>query len=462
MEHEELSKLVEKFDEELKSRNISRRDAIKLAALSSAMFLLTPNSSVAATSAKAAGKGANILIVGAGAAGCSIASFLSKNIDDIKITIIEPNPKSVRYQPGQTLIGAGVWEKEDIMGNTADYLPSSVKWIQDKVSEFDPDNNKVTTEKNGQIDYDFMVVAAGLELNYEVIDGMSRDLVGKNGISSVYFADGAVKTWKLIQEFMESAKNKKDLKAIYTQPNTPIKCGGAPKKMAFLTHARFRDANLRDNISIDFYPSGGKFFGVKEYNEATKKYFKARNMNYHFGNNLVAIEPEAKKATFENKDGRFDLEYDFIHVVPPMSAPKAVKNSNLGFSEGKLVSGGWIDVSKDTMQHSRYKNIFALGDVAGLPTSKSAAAVREEYKICGKNLISVIKGKEPKEIYDGYTACPLITDLGKVMMAEFNYKKEMSPKLPFLDPAQERWLWWFVKVYMLKPMYFHLMLTSRG
>lgn len=462
MNKKQIKSLISEIDKEIKNQSLSRRDAIKLAGLSSAAFLLSPKSTNAATIAKAEANGANIVIVGAGAAGCSTASYLANNLNNAKITIIEPNSQSIRYQPGQTLIGAGVWTKDDIMRNTADFLPNSVKWVQDEVSEFNPENNKVSTKKSGEISYDFLVIAAGLQLNYEAIEGMSQDLVGQNGIGSIYFEDGAVKTWKLLQDLMESAKSKKDLKALYSQPNTPVKCGGAPKKIAFLTHARFRDAGLRDNVSIDFYPSGSKFFGVKEYNEATIKYFKARNMNYHFGNNLVAIDADAKKATFEGKDGKFSLDYDFIHIVPPMSAPNAVKNSNLGFSEGKLASGGWVDVSKDTLVHSKFKNIFALGDVAGIPTSKSAAAVREEYKICGSNLVSVINGQEPTSIYDGYTACPLITDLGKVMMAEFNYKKEMAPKLPFLDPAQERWLWWFVKVYMLKPMYFHLMLSARG
>lgn len=480
MIHENVDILCNELDKELKKRGLSRRDALKLAGIGTASFMLNPTEMQAATRAEASDVKGKIVIVGGGAAGCSIASLLSKKISNPDITIIEPNPQSVSYQPGQTLIAAGVWKKEDIMGDNVDYYPSSAKWIQDSVKEFDPDKNSVITEKNGVIAYDILVVATGLQLNYEEIDGLSESVIGTNGIGSIYFADGAVKTWELMQEFVASAKSGKKVQGVFTHPNTPIKCGGAPKKIMNLTHARLVEAGARENAELTFYPNGGSMFGVPEYHEAIVNQFKARDLKWNYKHNLVAVNPAKKIATFEHhflEKGEWDADleeftmiprtklvdvaYDFLHVTPPMSAPDVVKNSPLSWKRGSAAKGGWVEVEKETLQHTRYPNVFSLGDVAGIPMGKTGGSVRKQYTVAAQNIIDVLEKKKPSAKYGGYTVCPLITGLGTVMLAEFDWSKKPTPSFP-LDPSQERWIWWILKVYMLKPMYFHGMLTGRA
>lgn len=479
MHEKEISDFYEQLDNQLKKGGLSRRDALKLAGLSSMAFMLNPTKSNAQEKKKTPSQGSHIVIVGGGAAGCSISNYLANNIDNPKITIIEPDKQSISYQPGQTLIGAGVWTKDDIVGNTAEYLPSNIKWIEDKATEFDPDSNQVKTAKNGTISYDFLVVATGLQLNYEHIQGLSKEMIGTNGIGSVYFANGAVKTWKLMQEFIEQSK-KKHVQGVFTHPNTPIKCGGAPKKIMYLTHARLRDAKTRQNSTLTFYPNGGAMFGVPEYHEAIVKQFEKRDMKYQYKHNLIEVDAAAKKAKFQHHfliKGEYDpdieeytmipqtkeviVDYDFLHVTPPMSAPNAVKNSLLSWQKGSASKGGWVELKKETLQHTRYPNVFALGDVAGIPMGKTGGSVRKQYTVCANNLISVMSGKEPKAKYDGYTVCPLITDIGTVMLAEFDWSGKPKPSFP-LDPSVERWIWWILKVYMLKPMYFYGMLKGRA
>lgn len=448
----------DEFEELVKKSGLNRRDALKLMGLA-ALFLVSSPTPARAMGPKIDAKGLNFVIAGGGAGGCTVANFISKNINNAKITIIEPNPQSVSYQPGQSLIGGGVWTKDQIVKESKNFFPKEATWLQESVVEFDPQNNSLTTDKNKKISYDYLIIATGLVLHYDKIDGLNKNMVGQNGISSIYFADGAVKTWDLMREFINNAKNKKESKALFTQPRGAIKCGGAPKKIAFLTAARLKEAKTSANI--DFYAVSGNFFGNEIYNEATKKYFQARNMNYHFKNELISIDRAAKIATFRNEAGNsYDEKYDFIHIVPPMSAPQVLMDSDLALKEGK--SKGYADTNQYTMQHNKFKNVFCIGDSSSVPTSKTGAAIREQYKVLGENLISQIKGEELKAKYNGYTACPLITDLGKVMMAEFKYNNELAPTLGFLDPSKERWFWWFVKVYILKPMYFYGMLKARA
>jgi len=478
---EDIDQVCRELDKELNKRGISRRDALKLAGVGTASFLLNPSEASAATKAVASSdvKG-KIVIVGGGAAGCSIASLLVNKLSNPDITVIEPNPNSVSYQPGQTLIAAGVWQPEDIVGESKDFLPSEAKWLKDSVVEFLPDNNKVVTSKNGTISYDFLVVATGLQLNYEKIEGLSRDVIGTNGIGSVYFADGAKRTWSEMQKFVAAAKSGKKVEGVFSHPNTPIKCGGAPKKIMYLTHARLKEANARENATLTFYPNGGKMFGVPEYHEAIVKQFEARDMKWHYKHNLVAVDPGKKIATFDHKylvKGEWDedleeydmipqvkqveVPFDFLHVTPPMSAPDAVKASPLSWQRGSASKGGWVELNKETLQHTRYSNVFGLGDVAGIPMGKTGGSVRKQYVVAAQNLIDVMGGKAPTKKYGGYTVCPLITDIGTVMLAEFDWSKKPTPSFP-LDPTKERWIWWILKVYMLKPMYFYGMLKGRA
>jgi len=469
---------------------MSRRDAMKFMAASpiAAGVLAGATTSSDAIASSATGK---IVIVGGGLAGMSTAARLTNTLSNPDITVIEPDPKSVSYQPGQTLVAGGVWEPNDVVFMRDDHLPSGVTLVKDTAVTFDPDNNSLTTAGGQTITYDYLIIATGLQLNYGAISGLDGTItstnadngavtskVGKNGVHSIYFQDGAAATWKGIQELIAKAKahtGSEKLQALFTHPNTPVKCGGAPKKIMYLTHARLVEAGVRDKVEMTFLPNGGKMFGVKEYHEAIVEQFKTRGFKWEYKTNLVALDTAAKVATFQNhwlEKGEWDEDieeytmvpmskniekkYDFIHVTPPMKAPDTIGNSPLGSRKG------WVPVKKETLQHVKFKNVFCLGDVAAVPMGKTGGSARKQYKVVVDNLIAVMEKKSTlPAAYAGYTVCPLITSIGTVMLAEFNWTKKPTPSFP-LDPTQERWIWWLLKVYALKPMTIYGMLSGRA
>ena len=475
---------------------MSRRDALKFMSVSPVAASIVAGTTVGAASAVASDVKGKIVIVGGGLAGMSTAARLNNTISDADITVIEPDPTSVSYQPGQTLVGAGIWDKEDIIYNRDEYLPSGVKLIKGSVTAFDPDNNSVTVDGKQEVKYDQLVVATGVMLNYAAIKGLdgvitssgtdnaaAKAKVGKDGLHSIYFRDGAEATYKGFEELIAKAKAHKGpekLQAIFTHPNTPIKCGGAPKKIMYLMNSRLEEAGVRDKVELTFYPNGGGMFGIKDYHTAIVEQFKTRDFKWHYKHNLIEVDTATKTAVFDKhwkekgaydedleeyamvtKHERVEVKYDFIHVTPPMKAPDVVGKSAIG--SGK----GWVPVNKETLQHVKYKNVWSLGDVAAVPMGKTGGSARKQYKVVVDNMIASMEGKSLTSKYDGYTVCPLITSIGTVMLAEFNWASKKpgsgvnAASFP-LDPTQERWIWWLLKVYALKPMTIHGMLSGNA
>jgi len=475
-----MSKLELNALNEIQS-GISRRQALRVMGLSPiAAGVLASTGSGTVTKASASGAKGKIVIVGGGAGAIMAMARLRGALSHPDITIIAPNEIHI-YQPGQVFVAAGELQPQDIIGSNLDFIPNDVKWIKDEVSTFDPDNNALITRNGEKVTYDYLVVATGLVYHYDHIEGLNSEMIGKNGISSVYLNDlekgtaqGGEITWKWFNDLKESAKKGKP-RVICTQPATPIKCGGAPQKILYLSDDYLKQEGL--TAEFTFALNGDKLFGVKEVNETLMNVVQPRygNITNKFGHNLVAIDAEKKIATFEHKvetKGAYDedleeyemittvaripMEYDFIHIVPPMSASDAVVNSPLSWQKG--TAKGWLEVDRETLQHTRYPNVFGIGDVCGTPLGKTGGTARHHAPIMVANLLAQMESKALKDKFDGYTVCPLKTQYGKIILAEFNYLGA-APSFP-LAVEEERWIWWAFDLYMLKPMYWHLMMRG--
>ncbi len=388
-----------------------------------------------------------VIIVGAGAAGISVAARLLAARPGLDVAIIEPS-ETHYYQPLWTLVGGGVFKKEETARRQADVIPNGATWIRDAVTAFEPEKNAVITRDEQRYTYDFLVVAPGIQLNWSAIKGLEGQ-VGKNGICSNYSYETVDSTWENLEKFKEG-------NAIFTFPSTPIKCAGAPQKIMWLVEHYLEKNNLRDASNVIYASATAGIFGIKRYGDALNKLVEARNIKTHFRRNLVEVRPDKKEAVFEDLDGgeKLVLKYDMLHVVPPQGPPDFVKNSPLANSEG------WVDVHKFTTQHNKYPNVFGLGDGSSLPTSRTGAAVRKEAPVTATNLLAAMDGKPLTASYDGYASCPLVTGYGRLMLAEFGYDGKIMETFPF-DQTRERYSMYMLKAYGLPEMYWHGMLEGR-
>lgn len=389
-----------------------------------------------------------VLIVGGGTAGITVAAQLKKRLKAGEIAIVEPSTKHY-YQPLWTLVGGGIFPKERSEREEKDYIPDGVEWIQARVTEFYPEKNTVLTDKHGEIGYEYLVVCPGIQINWHLVKGLKESL-GKNGVCSNYAYETVESTWENIRNLNEGI-------AVFTQPNTPIKCGGAPQKIAYLAEDYFRLNGRRDRIVVKFISGMPSIFSVKKYADALMKHCQQTDIETLFKHNLVEIRPEKKEAIFINLDTQQELvqPYDMIHVTPPMGPPDLIKNSPLADS------AGWVDVNKSTLQHNKYQNVFGLGDASSLPTSKTGAAIRKQAPVLVKNLLSLMKGEALTASYDGYTSCPLVTGYDSLILAEFDYDLNPRETFPF-DQSKERYSMFLLKKYVLPPLYWHGMLRGRA
>ncbi len=392
---------------------------------------------------------ARIVIIGAGAAGTALANRLVDRLDGAEITIIDPRERHL-YQPGLSLVAAGLKPADYVVSTTAEWLPSGVTLIPEAVAAVDPEARTVATAGGQTLDYDFLVVAPGLILDHDAIEGFSLDMVGGNGIGALYAGpEAAASTWAAAARFVEEGG-----RGLFTRPATEMKCAGAPLKHTFLIDDRLRRAGNREAAELVYAAPQGGLFGVPIVAEKVRMLFADRGIETRMQRTLQSIDPGAKIATFTDADGfTREEDYDYIHIIPPQRAPDFVRQSGLSW-EDRWTDQGWVDCDQYTMRHNRYDNIWAVGDVAGVPKGKTAASVKWQVPVVEDHLVAATQGEDGTERYNGYTSCPLITRIGRAMLIEFDYNNDLVPSFPgVIAPLQELWISWLMKEVALKATY---------
>lgn len=389
-----------------------------------------------------------ILILGGGTAGITVAAQLRRQLKTYDVAIVEPSTKHY-YQPLWTLVGAGVFPKELSERAESAFIPQGADWIREQVAEFHPDENFIVTREGRRIGYDFLVVGLGIQIDWDKIPGL-REGIGRQQICSNYSYQQVDYTWECVRGFKGGT-------ALFTMPNTAVKCGGAPQKIMYLADDAFRRFGVREKSQVIFASAQASLFAVERYRKTLEKVAQRKEIDIRLKHNLVELRPEHKEAIFEHLDTneRITMTFDMIHVTPPMSAPDIIKASPLANA------AGWLDVDKYTLQHPKFANVFPIGDCSGLPTSKTGAAIRKQAPVLVQNLISAIRGEPLTARYDGYTSCPIVTGYGKLVLAEFDYEGKPQETFPF-DQSKERLSMYLLKAYALPRLYWNGMLRGRA
>lgn len=392
-----------------------------------------------------------IVIIGGGNAGISVAARLRiKGQDDI--AVIEPSDKHY-YQPLWTMIGGGQGNIKSTERPQASVMPQGVAWIKGAAEGVDPEKNEVRLSDGTVVSYDYLVVCPGIQLDWDKTPGLPEALKTPN-VSSNYRFDLAPKTWQMIKHMKQGT-------AVFTMPTDPIKCGGAPQKIAYLAADHWRKEGVLDDIHVILVLPSPGMFGVKVFSDELEKVAAKYGIDVRFNSELTEVDGATQTATIrDNSSGESeDIHYDIMHVVPKQSAPDWVKNSPLADPDSPL---GYVKVDKHTLQHTEYPNVFSLGDASSAPNSKTGAAIRKQAPVLVKNLLAAMEGRALSPTYEGYASCPLVTSQRSVLLAEFNYQMEPTPSIPVIDTTKPRFDMWVLKRYGLPFMYWNLILKGRA
>lgn len=431
----------------------SRRGFMGLAAGGSAALVL----GAAGTTAKAQRTNARILIMGAGAGGAAIANRLAERLDGAQITVLDGRPQHW-YQPGFTLIASGLRKADYAISSTEQWLPRGVTYVNEYAAELDPDANRVTTTGGQRIEYDYLIVATGLVLDWDAIEGFDLSMAGpQNGIAAHYASpEHAELSWQALDKFTDEGGI-----GMFGRPATEMKCAGAPVKLCFLAEDIATTKGNRSKCDFIYNAQATNLFGVPVIHHRVRQIMDERDITYRYQHVLKGIDLGAKTATYTTPDGEVTDKWDFINVIPPQRAPQVIRESGLSWAE-RWVDQGWIEVDMHTLRHARYANIFGIGDINGVPKGKTAASVKFHIPVVEDQIVSEIAGREGTRRYDGYTSCPLITRIGRAMLVEFDYQDNLTPSFPgVIAPLEELWISWLMKEVALKATY-NAMLRGRA
>jgi sulfide:quinone oxidoreductase len=398
-----------------------------------------------------AGQHHEVLIIGGGNAGISLAARLHRyGVKDV--AVVEPADHHF-YQPLFSHIAGGRAAPSEASRPQRSVMPRGVDLIQDGAVDVDPANNTVSLASGGQLGFGHLVVCPGLQLDWDKIPGLAEAVHSPTGASHYEF-NLAAKAWTLLSGLKAGT-------AVFTMPSGPIKCGGAAQKPMYLACDYWRKQGVLQDIRVVMVQPYPTVFGVPGVDDELNRKIAEYGIELRLNSELVSVDPAAQEALIRNNvtGSTEELRYDVLNAVPPQSAPDWLKATDLP-APGD--GGGFVEVDPQTLRHVRFPNIWSLGDAAATTNSKSGGALRKQTKVLARNLVAARKGKPLTEKYDGYSVCPFTVSRSSVVFAEFDDQYRLKPSVPKVPTWKESRASWFVDRDVFPQVYWKLILKGRA
>ncbi|MFP4449092.1 MAG: NAD(P)/FAD-dependent oxidoreductase [Bacteroidales bacterium] len=386
-----------------------------------------------------------VVILGAGTGGTIMANKLRKTLDknEWEITIVDKD-KTHYYQPGLLFIPFGIYNKDDVIKPKADFIPSGVKLLFNGIDKVDPDNNRVHLEGGQILNYDFLIIATGTNIDIDDTPGLNGELWRKK-IFDFYTLDGAL----ALREFFRDWEGGNLVINIAEQP---IKCPVAPLEFSFLADAYFTEIGIRDKVNITYVtPLPGAFTKPKA-SKILGELLVEKNIQVVPDFYLEQVDNE--KQVIRSYDEK-EIPFDVLSIIPTNKGSAMAERSGMGDDLN------FIPTDKYTLRSKKHENIFVLGDASDIPTSKAGSVVHFASDVVYENLLSAMEERPLKAQFDGHSNCYIETGFGKGSIIDFNYDTEPLPgtfPLPGIGPfgllrntkmnhygkVLFRWIYWHI------------------
>jgi sulfide:quinone oxidoreductase len=393
-----------------------------------------------------------IVVIGGGNAGLSVAGRLRRRgVDDV--VVIEPREQHL-FQPLFSHVAGGVARAGMAVRPQASVMPKGVEWIRDAVSDLEPESATVILASGDRVTYDHLIVCPGIQLDWDRVPGLAASL-NTPSVASHYEFGLVPKASRLLRDLRQGT-------AVFTQPAGPAKCAGASQKPMYLACDYWRAKGVLRDIRVVMVVPDPTVFGIPEIDRELERKIAEYGIELRVETELRAVDGENRTVEIGPTDGGPGerLQYDVLNVVPPQSAPDWLKSTSL---PAAAESGGFVEVDPETLRHTRYPNVWSLGDAAATRNSKSGGALRKQTKVVAENLLAALDRKEPATRYNGYSVCPFTVSRSTVVFAEFDDQYRLKPTVPFWKTlSRERRLSWVFDRHILPWVYWHMILKGRA
>ncbi len=362
-----------------------------------------------------------VLILGAGTGGTMMANKLVKALpsDQWKVTVVDRDNVHI-YQPGLLFVPFGMSRPESIVKARKPLLDARVDCRLTGIDRVAPDENTVYLTGGEKLSYDILIVATGSRILPEQTPGLTG--VGwKKTAFDFYTYEGAVELAKKLERFEGG-------RLVLNIVEMPIKCPVAPLEFLFLADAYFTKKGMRDKVEIVFAtPLEGAFTKPKA-SVAFGDMLGRRGI--HVMGDFSASEVDGEKRVLKSYDGR-ETNYDLLVSIPAHGGAEVISKSGMGDGSG------WLPTNKHSLQSTKFKNVFAIGDATDLPSSKAGAVAHFQSEVLFENVQRFAAERPLDNSFDGHANCFIETGYGKAMLIDFNYTTEPLPgrfPLPGVGP----------------------------
>jgi sulfide:quinone oxidoreductase len=357
---------------------------------------------------------AEVVILGGGVGGTVCANLIAKRVHGrARVTVVDATGRHV-YQPGFLYVAVGQEQPAALERSEAHLLRHDVTLIVDPASRVDPVAQEILLKSGRSVHYDQLVLATGSRT-------VMSEIAGGVAAHDFYTMSGAVHLFKALEVFRGGT-------IVIGVAGIPYKCPPAPVEFVFLLDDYLRARGIREKTQIKLLSPLNRAFTIEATSKLVQPILAERGIDLTGFFNVESVDPVGR--TVSSLEGE-TMSYDLLVLVPPHRGQKVIEDSNLGDERG------WVPVDKNTLKHTKFEHIWAIGDTTNIPISKSGSVAHYEASVAADEIVAAVKGEAPpKHTYDGKVMCFLETGRGEATTIRFDY--DHPPVSP--SPAR-RWHW---------------------
>ena len=366
-----------------------------------------------------------IVIIGGGVGGTVCANLVARKVAGrAHVTVVDATGTHV-YQPGFLYIAVGKENARSLRHPESALLHRDVSLVVDPAVRVDPLVQTVKLLSGTTLQYDQLLLATGCR-------AVMEEVPGAGAAHDFYTMAGAQRLYEALQDFQGGT-------IVVGVAGIPYKCPPAPVEFVFLLDDYLRARGIREKSQIKLLSPLNRAFTIEATSKLVQPILAERGIDLTGFFNVESVDPTARTVT--SLEGE-TVEYDMLVLVPPHRGARLIEDSGLGDERG------WVPVDKNTLKHSQFSNIWAIGDTTDIPISKSGSVAHYEASVAADSIAAAATGEDaPAHIYDGKVMCFLETGKGQATTIRFDYDH------PPVSPMPSR-LWHWAKVAFNKTYWY--------